>query len=124
MEMHADDDFTLAFDYASGGTAERFQNPLWFVTEVFFGGRLRKSIATVKAFGQRIVANAEKDRQGRHASDFGVADDADSKLDEVSGTLIQSLLDAVDDQNIVADSALNYLSAGKNHLPPAEKTRS
>ena len=63
MEMHSDDDFTMAFDYASGATTERFQNPLWYVTDVLFGARLRKSISIVKAFGQKIVASAVADRK-------------------------------------------------------------
>ncbi len=105
MEMHSDDEFTVAFDYASGATTERFQNPLWPVTEVFLGSRLRNSIAIVKAFGKRIVAKAVADRREGVPASCG-------KLDQISGSLIQSLLDAIDDEKLVADAALNYLSAG------------
>ena len=111
MEMHADDEFTLAFDHASGGTAERIQNPLWYITEIFFGAKLRKSIAIVKAYGQQIVSNAVKDREIGKAV---ASDGSENKLDEISGSLIQSLLDSIGDEKMVADAALNYLSAGKS----------
>jgi hypothetical protein len=118
MEMHADDDFTLAFDYASGATAERVQNPLWRVTEVFFGARLRKSIAIVKTHGKQIVDTAIRDRE-RGGKDTTTttssprASGSGERLDRISGSLIQSLLDSIGDRGIVADSALNYLSAGR-----------
>lgn len=111
MEMHADDAFTLAFDYASGATAERVQNPLWPITEVFLGARMRKSIAIVKAFGKRIVDSAVEDRKTGDKPTTGAAP-ANGKLDEISGSLIQSLLDSIGDKQMVADAALNYLSAG------------
>ncbi|VZH89035.1 unnamed protein product [Fusarium fujikuroi] len=109
MEMHADDDFTVAFEHASGATAERFQNPLWFMTEMFFGTRMRRSIRTVKAYGQRIVKSAVADREemeGKTQSD-------------APGSLIQSLLDAIGDDDLVADAALNYLSAGRDTVAQA-----
>lgn len=114
MEMHADDEFSKSFDYASGGTAERFQNPLWPITEIFFGSRLRSSITVVKKFGRGIVSSAVKDREthkGREEN--GTADD-ESKLDQISGSLIQSLLDAIGNEEMVADAALTYLSAGRD----------
>ncbi|KAI5293845.1 hypothetical protein KEM56_005955, partial [Ascosphaera pollenicola] len=94
MAMHADDEFTVSFDYASGGTAERFQNPLWFVTEIFLGAELRKSIAVVKNFGRHIVTKAVQDRQEK---EFG---EEEGKLDQISGSLIQSLLDAIQDEQM------------------------
>lgn len=121
MEMHANDDFTLAFDYASGAAAERVQNPLWRVTEVFFGARLRKSIAIVKTYGKQIVdtaiQNRERSAKGAASGPPG-APESDEKLDRISGSLIQSLLDSIGDRGIVADSALNYLSAGNLGSPP------
>lgn len=108
--MHADDDFTLAFDYASGATAERVQNPLWPITEVVLGAKMRKSIAIVKAFGKRIVDSAVEDR-GKGAKPTTANSDHE-KLDDISGSLIQSLLDSIGDKQMVADAALNYLSAG------------
>jgi len=113
MEMHGDDDFSTAFDYASGATAERFQNPLWFVTEIFFGAKLKKAISVVKLYGDKIVASAVADRKANVAESSASGSEAD-KLDEISGSLIQSLLDAVGNEKMVADSALNYLSAGRD----------
>lgn len=110
MEMHADDDMSVAFDYASGVCAERVQNPLWRIKEIFFGHRMRKSVATVKAFGKRIVDSAIRDRE-KGTSLLTAEND---KMDQVSGSLIQSLLDAIGDEKVVADAALNYLSAGRN----------
>lgn len=114
MEMHADDDFTLAFDYASGATAERVQNPLWRVTEIFFGSRLRKSIAIVKTYGKQIVDTAIQNRERGTKDTRGSSNhpESDEKLDKTSGSLIQSLLDSIGDREMVADAALNYLSAG------------
>ncbi|PQE30477.1 cytochrome P450 protein [Rutstroemia sp. NJR-2017a WRK4] len=107
MDMHSRDEFSLAFEYASGATGERFQNPLWPVTEMIFGARFRSSIAKVKAFGAEIVANAVKSRREKNKLE------SDS-LDCISGSLINSLLDSIDDHNTVADAALNYLSAGRD----------
>lgn len=147
MEMRSGDEFDLAFEYASGATAERFQNPLWQLTDVFFGRRLRRAVATIRKFGNEIVASAVRDRENSKAraagagalSDRGnskapaagasaVSDRENSKapavgagestpgsrLDEISGSLIQSLLDSIGDHEIVADAALNYLSAGRD----------
>lgn len=113
--MHAEDTFGLAFDYASGATAERFQNPMWFLTEIFTGARLRKSISVVKSFGQSIVSSAMADRKASPKPAPDVSQDLGSnRLDDISGSLVQSLLDSIGDEQLVADAALNYLSAGKD----------
>ncbi|KAI9650840.1 hypothetical protein NHQ30_000875 [Ciborinia camelliae] len=109
MDMHAGDPFSLAFEYASGATGERFQNPLWPVTEMVFGGRFRSSIAKVKAFGAEIVSNAVIAREEKKQT----TNDPRS-LDSISGSLIHSLLDSIADHQMVADAALNYLSAGRD----------
>ena len=114
MEMHADDEFSISFDYASGCTAERFQNPLWPVYETFLGARFRKSVAIVKKYGRGIVANAVQDRHLHEKQDDTVAVDSESKLDQISGSLIQSLLEAIPSEETVADAALTYLSAGRD----------
>ncbi|KAF4781289.1 cytochrome P450 [Colletotrichum scovillei] len=115
MEMHAEDTFGLAFDYASGATAERFQNPMWFLTEIFAGARLRKSISVVKSFGQSIVSSAMTDRKASLKPAPVVSQDLGSdRLDGISGSLVQSLLDSIGDEQLVADAGLNYLSAGKD----------
>jgi hypothetical protein len=111
MEMHNTDPFSTSFDYASGKTGERFQNPLWQITEFFFGGKFKRSVATVKEFGSVIIANAIEARENKATSTA----DSQGPLDEVdaiSGSLINSLLDSIQDRQVVADAALNYLSAG------------
>ncbi|KAG9251257.1 cytochrome P450 [Emericellopsis atlantica] len=111
-EMHAGDDFTQAFEYASGKTAERFQNPLWWCTEMVTGQKLRRSIRLIKQYGEDLV------RSAMTARDKGVAADQDG-VDGIAGSLINSLLDAIQDEKLVADSALNYLSAGRDTVAQA-----
>ncbi|KAH8601387.1 cytochrome P450 [Bisporella sp. PMI_857] len=108
MDIHNSDPFSAAFDFASGKTGERFQNPLWQITEKITGSAFRKSIKEVKAFGKKIVLNAVA---SRHAQRTGLQDEI---FDGTSGSLIYSLLDVIDDHQIVADAALNYLSAGRD----------
>ncbi|KAI3320337.1 cytochrome P450 [Xylariaceae sp. AK1471] len=115
MEMHADDDFTKAFDDASGGVTARFQNPLWFITEIFTGSSFRKSLAIVRNFGLTIVSNAVEGHT-KSTESLVQLDDADgSRLDKVSGSLIQSLLASLGAQHkLVADAALTFLTAGRD----------
>lgn len=115
MEMHTEDDFTQAFEYASGKTAERFQNPLWFVTELITGAKLRRALRIVHQCGQRIVSKAVADRKEEAAKGA----EKKNEVDAVSGSLIQSLLDTVGDEKLVADAALNYLSAGRDTVAQA-----
>ncbi|KAL0934179.1 Cytochrome P450 94A1 [Colletotrichum truncatum] len=116
MEMHAQDEFGVAFDYASGATAERFQNPMWLITELITGAQLRSSIAIVKSFGRSIVSSAMNDRKTRTDKMEAKTheDSTGGKLDRISGSLIQSFLDSIGDEQLVADAALNYLSAGRD----------
>ncbi|KAI8963232.1 cytochrome P450 [Daldinia sp. FL1419] len=117
MEMHADDDFAVAFDYASGATTERFQNPLWPITERYTGSDFKKALHTIHASGEKIVNSAASNtgKQGDRAPDSTT-----DRLDEVSGSLIQSLLEVFgDDRKLVSDSALNYLSAGRDTVAQA-----
>lgn len=106
MEMHADDDFSQAFEYASGATGRRVQNPFWQLTELLTGGELRRSLRVVKSFGRQIVAQAISSRPSQESSQ--------TTKGALSGTLIYSLLDAIPDPQLVADAALNYLSAGRD----------
>ncbi len=105
MNISASSPFSRAFDYASDQTGRRFQNPLYFITELFTGSKFRSSLAKIKKFGQEIVCNAQDSRKERKP--------------EVSvsgfGSLVNSLLDAFDnDANLTADAALNFLSAGRD----------
>jgi hypothetical protein len=110
MDIHNTDPFSMSFDYASGKTGERFQNPLWQITEMFFGKQFRDSVARVKSFGDVIVSSAVKARQSKKSAIASVP--RDKTFDAISGSLINSLLDSIDDHQMVADAALNYLSAG------------
>ena len=112
MEMHSSDEFTQAFDYASGCTMERFQNPLWPITERFIGAKFRKALSIVRRFGNDIVAKAVADRKVERDQEEHYIQPDESRLDQISGSLIRSLLESVDNEDIVADAALNYLSAG------------
>ncbi|KAI1205504.1 cytochrome P450 [Annulohypoxylon truncatum] len=119
MEMHADDDFTVAFDYASGVTTERFQNPLWFITELFTGFQFRKALHTIHTFGHKLVDNAANTNKKTREACFST-ESASDRLNEVSGSLIQSLLNFFgDDRKLVSDAALNYLSAGRDTVAQA-----
>lgn len=107
-EMHVDDQFTKAFDHASSEIAKRFQNPLWGLTELVTGAKLRESVQVMKEYGQRLVTYAEG----------GLESSKDAK-DDKPPTLIHTLLEHLDDRSLVADSALNYLSAGKDTIAQA-----
>ncbi|KAN0119975.1 cytochrome P450 [Hyaloscypha variabilis] len=109
VEIHNSHPFSKAFDYASGATCERFQNPLWPVTEIFFGSEFKKAVAQVKAFGSMIVSNAIQAKQSKDR-----LTNIDSSSGDMSGSLINSLLESIDDHQMVADAALNYLSAGRD----------
>ncbi|KAI0396628.1 cytochrome P450 [Xylariaceae sp. FL0594] len=127
MEMRADDDFTQAFEHASGCVTERFQNPLWFFTEMLTGAKLRESISIVRRFGMSIVNNAVQDGKFQQSSDpieeteeneGAIEAEQKDELGEVSGSLIQSLLttlgSAQQQHKLVADAALTYLTAGRD----------
>ena len=103
MDMPASLPFSKAFDFASGAIGERFQNPFYKLKEFLLGARLRNSIDEVKAFGSCIVSAAVQKR--REHIDAG-------SVDPLQNNLINSLLDNIEDHDIVADAAMNYLSAG------------
>ena len=113
MEIHNTDPFSAAFDFASGATGNRFQNPIWQITEPVFGRQFRESVSIVKKFGSVIVTSAVKSRQ-HSVLVTEKSQSANPSLDSISGSLINSLLDSIDDEEIVADAALNYLSAGEH----------
>lgn len=112
MEMHNTDPFSVSFDYASGKTGKRFQNPLWQITEIFNGKNFRRSLANVKDFGTVIVSKAVQSRQSVGQTDLATSGSS-INFGGISGSLIYSLLDSIDDHQMVADAALNYLSAGE-----------
>ena len=100
--------FSRSFDFASGATGERFQNPFWKLKEALFGIHLRKAVFEVKSFGNGIVSAAIKKRQTKNGSrNRDIIKEYPPK-----NNLIDSLLDHIDDHQTVADAAMNYLSAG------------
>ena len=121
MDMQASSSFFHAFEFASSATGRRFQNPLWKFTESLFGGQLRRALAEVKEFGRSVVATAIENsssgvERSSHFTDFhglGGEKKLNRSGDGVEGSLIQYLLDGIGDASIVADAALNFLSAGK-----------
>jgi hypothetical protein len=126
MDIQTSSPFSQAFDYASGEIGRRFQNPVYPATELVTGAKLRASFKEVKKFGQYIVkaAAARRDQaalgahQGRaktEDSDDGNAEIA-GNTDIGYGSLIDSFMDTIDDRDIVADAALNFLSAGKRQI--------
>ncbi len=78
------------------------------MTEIFLGGKFRRAVAEVKAFGSMIVSHAIQSKQNKERED-----QVESSFGGISGSLIKSLLNSIDDHQMVADAALNYLSAGK-----------
>ncbi|KAK5274132.1 hypothetical protein LTR96_000732 [Exophiala xenobiotica] len=114
MEISASSPFSKAFDHASSHVGLRFQNPLYRLTELFTGADFRSSLAEVKRFGRQIVANARK-RRSRAAFESLITDNPLSDPSGPSfGTLIDSLIEAFADPQVVADAALNFLSAGRD----------
>ena len=109
MDMPASLPFSKSFDFASGATGERFQNPFWKLKEFLFGGSLRIAIFAVRTFGHSIVSAAIQERKNKSSP---TKDNIVESSDPLRDNLINSLLDHIDDHQIVADAAMNYLSAG------------
>ncbi|KAI9801024.1 MAG: hypothetical protein M1825_003558 [Sarcosagium campestre] len=119
MDMEADSSFSSAFDLASGATGERFQNPLWRITEVFQGSRFRAAIREVKLFGHNIVDAATQSGKGGLLDSPAASREANHPRplsSKMQGSLINSLMAEIGNPEIVADAALNFLSAGRDTL--------
>jgi cytochrome P450 len=108
MDIDASSPFSKAFDYASDNVARRFQNPLYWLTEIFTGSKFRSSVDEVRKFGRKIVNNA-KQRRASEAFESMITNE-----DVVFGSLIDSLIEAFQEPAIVADAAMNFLSAGRD----------
>lgn len=113
MEMTASLPFSKAFDFASEAITWRFQNPFWKITEAILGARLRAAIAEVKQFGRTIVSSAIVRRQ----SSSVLMKEPAATTEPIQINLIDALLDRIADHQVVADAAMNYLSAGSNLYP-------
>ena len=117
MDMHGSLPFSKAFDFASGAIGERFQNPFWKLKELLLGTRLRKAVFKVRSFGNAIVSAAVQKRKDEGANGEKLSI---TGVDPLRSNLIDSLLDNIKDHQVVADAAMNYLSAGER-LPPATR---
>lgn len=108
IDLDASHPFSKAFDYASDQIGRRFQNPLYPVTELLFGANFRTALAVVQKFGRNIVAKAKQDRAQKAFE--SLIDDHEPAFN----TLLDSLMESLVDPSLVADAALNFLSAGKD----------
>ena len=109
MDILASLPFSKSFDFASGAIGERFQNPFWKLKELILGAPLRKAIFDIKDFSNIIVSAAI----GKRKNESGASkNDIVENSDPLQDNLINSLLDHIDDRQVVADAAMNYLSAG------------
>ncbi|KAJ9615806.1 hypothetical protein H2200_001883 [Cladophialophora chaetospira] len=127
MDIDASSPFSKAFDHASSQIGFRFQNPLFRLTEFFAGSSFRASLVEVKRFGKQIVTEARK-RRAKEAFESLVNNSheeedkfqqqrEDPNADHIGpgfGTLIDSLIESLAEPTIVADAALNFLSAGRD----------
>ena len=111
MDMHGGLPFSKAFDFASGAVTARFTNPFWKPKEYLFGSKLRKAVKDVKDFGEQIVANSVHKRR-QNASQ--AQQSSPPKGDAMQENLINALLDNISDHKVVADAAMNFLSAGRD----------
>lgn len=102
--------FSKAFDYASGAIGDRFQNPFWKIKEFIFGAPLRRAFFEVKRFGKAIVTSTVAKR----LESSTMAEKSMEDANPVQSNLINSLLDHIPDHQVVADAAMNYLSAGRD----------
>ncbi|KAL8697641.1 MAG: hypothetical protein Q9201_007025 [Fulgogasparrea decipioides] len=110
MDMPASLPFSKAFDFASGAIGDRFMNPFWRIKEYILGAPLRKALFKIKHFGNAIVSLAVKKRHMKIVTSDGPV----KETNPLQNNLINSLLDHIPDHQIVADAAMNYLSAGRD----------
>jgi hypothetical protein len=108
MDIPASLPFSKAFDFASRAITQRFQNPCWKWSELIWGAQLRASIAEVKQFGKTIVSSA----LARRKSIPVPWKETGATTEPIQKNLIDALLDHIADHQVVADAAMNYLSAG------------
>ncbi|KAL8828759.1 MAG: hypothetical protein Q9170_006460 [Blastenia crenularia] len=102
--------FSKAFDFASGAIGDRFQNPFWKIKEFILGATLRRAFLEVKRFGNDIVSSTVARREKADAT----TDKSVKDVNPLQTNLIDSLLDHMTDHQVVADAAMNYLSAGRD----------
>ncbi|EPS44780.1 hypothetical protein H072_1233 [Dactylellina haptotyla CBS 200.50] len=113
MDLSNSHPFSAAFDYASDLTGLRFQNPLWKLNYYLFGHKFRKAVSIVKSFGNEIVRLAVCRRENTEG-DLKTEETTETVSTDDGGDLVNMLLDAVPEHHVVADSAINFLSAGRD----------
>lgn len=124
MSLDASSPFSKAFEYASGATGERFQNPFWKVAGLLFGRRFRESVDIVKAYGRDIVSVAmDNYKSARAKTEPSVALGSDDAVSQLQGSLINSLIDEIESPETIADAALNFLSAGESNIVISKENR-
>ena len=111
LDMTESMPFSRAFDFASGAIGDRFQNPFWKIKEFFFGSVLRKAVKEVRYFGASIVSATIQRRIDREDP---MKKSMTGKQTMLQTNLVDALLDNIADNRIVADAAMNYLSAGRD----------
>ncbi|CAG9956867.1 unnamed protein product [Clonostachys rosea f. rosea IK726] len=107
VELQSQDSFTQAFDYSAGVVSERFQNPLWRLTEVFSSSRFQRALKLIKTRGAQLVSHSLLAKDSDPC--FGSTD-----LRRASQGFLQGLRKALGSDDLVAESALNFLSAGRD----------
>lgn len=112
MDMPASLPFSKAFDYASAAIGDRFQNPFWRIKEFLLGTSLRRAVVEVKHFGNTIVSSTVQKRQ--KLTILSESSEPRKGGSPLQANLINSLLDHISDHRVVADAAMNYLSAGRD----------
>ena len=111
MDMPASLPFSKAFDYASGAIGDRFQNPFWKIKEFVLGAPLRRAVSEIKRFSSIIVSSTVEARYNDGLSSNVHKAERGKPL---QNNLINSLLDHISEHQVVADAAMNYLSAGRD----------
>lgn len=81
------------------------------------GAQLRSSFAEVKRFSRKIVSSAIHRKETAH----GLMEEPTSATEPVPNNLIDALLNHIADHEVVADAAMNYLSAGSHRVPVSSK---
>ena len=117
MDMHGSLPFSKAFDFASGETTNRFTNPFWKIKKFFSGGKFRDAVGEVHKFGRSVVADAVAKRmpdETKPTATQGSVSDTTGSSAALQGNLINSLLDNLPSEELVADAAMNFLSAGRD----------
>ncbi|VUC21084.1 unnamed protein product [Clonostachys rosea] len=107
VELQSQDSFTQAFDYSASVVSERFQNPLWRFTELFSGFRFQRALKLIKTRGVQLVSHSLLAKESDMCFDS-------SDLRRASQGFLKGLRKALGNDDLVAESALNFLSAGRD----------